>query len=177
MLTPDDLEQYIAEHGIRAELIRNLGDTPTVPAAAAALGVETDRIIKTLLFLVERGEGAPHPLVVISHGTRRVDKGLLAAWCGVGKKRVGLAPADTVLDLLGYPAGGVPPFGHRRALPTLLDASVLGLKEDSGAIDSGAIYGGGGDDQTMLRLTVAELRRAVQPQVAPVSAPNATPAG
>ena len=171
MLTPDDLQRYIADHAIRAELIREVGDTPTVPAAAAALGVGTDLIIKTLLFLVEREAGAPpQPVVVISHGTRRVDKGRLAEWCGVGKKRVTLAPAETVLDLLGYPAGGVPPFGHRGAsgvkLPTVLDASVVGLE----ARDGGVIFGGGGDDRTMLRLTVDELRRVVQPEIVAVSA-------
>ena len=169
-LTPDDLQRYITEHAICAELIRDLGETPTVPAAAAALGVGTDQIIKTLLFLVERGDGAPQPVVVISHGTRRVDKGQLALWCGVGKKRVTLAPAQAVLDLLGYPAGGVPPFGHcgasGRAAATVLDASVMRLEEHSG----GVIFGGGGDDRTMLRLTVEELRRVVQPEVVAVSA-------
>ncbi len=48
---PQDLQAYIDEQDITAELIGGLGDTPTVPAAAAALGVESEQIIKTLLFL------------------------------------------------------------------------------------------------------------------------------
>ena len=113
--TPADLQSFLTASQIAATLIADLGDTPTVPAAAAALGVATDQIIKTLLFLIEApGEldTPPRPVVVISHGEKRVDKGLLAAYWGVGKKRVNLAPAEVVLSLLGYPAGGVPPFGH-----------------------------------------------------------------
>ena len=132
-LQPDDLRRFIADHATAAALVDGLGDTPTVPAAAAALGVDPDQIIKTLLFLIERrtaaGEMVDDPVVVISNGQQRVDKGLLAVHCGVGKKKVSLAPAAVVLDLLGYPAGGVPPFGHRTALPVLVDASILALRE------------------------------------------------
>jgi prolyl-tRNA editing enzyme YbaK/EbsC (Cys-tRNA(Pro) deacylase) len=150
-------------HGIAARLVRDIGDTPTVPAAAAALGVTPERIVKTLLFLVERpGEqdAPPVPVVVISNGESLVDRKVLAEHFGVGRKRVKLAPAAVVQELLGYPAGGVPPFGHRTLLPVIVDAAVIGL----GSSQEGVIYAGGGDDHTMLRLTVAERLRVVQPQ-------------
>ncbi len=152
---PQDLQAYIDAQGITAELIGGLGDTPTVPAAAAALGVESEQIIKTLLFLVDQQGEARKPVVVISYGEKRVDKGLLAERWGVNKKRVTLAPADVVLDLLGYAAGGVPPFGHRTSLPVIIDAGILPLRQRYG----GVIYAGGGDDRTMLKLTVEELLR------------------
>ncbi|MCX6043627.1 MAG: hypothetical protein NT075_00830, partial [Chloroflexi bacterium] len=128
--TPADLQAYIDAHQITAHLIQGIGDTPTVPAAAAALGVDAEQIIKTLLFLVEKpGEAATSatPVIVISNGERRVDKKLLADHFQVGNKRIKFAPADVVLDLLGYPAGGVPPFGHRTPLPVILDATVINL--------------------------------------------------
>lgn len=161
--TPIDLQAYLTTHQIAAELIANIGETPTVPAAAAALGVETEQIIKTLLFLIElpdRNDG-PQPVVVIGHGETRVDRKRLSEHFGVGKKRIEMAPAPVVAELLGYPAGGVPPFGHRTALPVLVDAGLLGLEERH----HGEIYGGGGDDRTMMRLTVAELLRVTQPQL------------
>ena len=99
--------------------------------------------------------------MVISHGEQRVDKKRLAEHWGVGKKRVELAPAAVVLDLLGYPAGGVPPFGHRTRLPVLVDASILSLRERY----AGVIYGGGGDDGTMMRLTVDELLRVTEAEI------------
>ena len=166
MRTPDDLQRFIDQNGIEAELLRDIGATPTVPAAAAALNVAADRILKTLLFLAQKpGEpdAPPTPFVVISHGERRVEKRPLADLHGVGIKRIKLARPDVVVELLGYPAGGVPPFGHRTPAPVLLDSSIADLS----AAD---VYAGGGDDKTMLRLTVAELLRVAQPRVIALSA-------
>lgn len=166
--TPHDLQTYIDANAIQAELLHDIGETPTVPAAAAALGVEPVRIIKTLLFLVRRPgqpEAAPRPVVVISNGERRVEKKAIAAHFGVGQKQVKLAPPDMVLELLGFPAGGVPPFGHCTPLPVIVDAAVMAL------VDSGdqTIYGGGGDDRTMLKFTVDELLNVVRPEIVAVS--------
>ena len=161
-LTPRDLQQYIDEYDIQARLIADIGDTPTVPAAAAALGVTPEQIVKTLLFLVQlpdQSDGEPVAVVVISNGESRVDRKPLSAHFGVGRKRIKLAPAAVVLDLLGYPAGGVPPFGHRTSLPVILDAAILDLKSQNRR----TIYGGGGDDRTMLELSIDELVRTVQP--------------
>lgn len=158
--TPEDLRQFVKDNGIAARLIDEIGDTPTVPAAAAALGVTPDAIVKTLLFLVSNPaakDAPPQPVVVISNGERRVEKRGLAAHYGVGKNQVKLAPAEVVLDELGYPAGGVPPFGHRRRLPVIVDASIQAFAGDD------VIYGGGGDDRTMMALTVDELIRVVEP--------------
>lgn len=164
--TPTDLQHYLQAHQIEAELLPDIGHTPTVPAAAAALGADPNQIIKTLLFLVDkREEATPTPLVVISHGERRVRAPLLARHFGVAKGRVKLATPETVLATLGYPAGGVPPFGHQTALPVLLDASVVEASSHFG----GLLYGGGGDDRTMLRIHLDELVRVVQPVVVAVS--------
>ena len=166
MRTPDDLQRFIDASGIEAQLLREIGDTPTVPAAAAALGVEPERILKTLLFLAQRSgnrDAPPTPFVVISHGERRVEKRPLADLHGVGIKRIKLASPDVVLRLLGYPAGGVPPFGHCTDVEVLLDSSIADL-------GPGFVYAGGGDDRTMLQLTVAELTRVVQPQIISLSA-------
>lgn len=145
ILTPTDLAGFIAAHGIAAEIVPMTVETPTVPAAAAALGVAPAQIIKSLLFIIRDA-----PVLVIASGETLVDRGILAARYGVGKKQIKLADADTVLRLTGYPAGGVPPFGHPALLPTLLDRAVL-------AWDT--IYGGGGDDRTLLRIAPGELAR------------------
>ena len=166
-LTPDDLQRYIAEQGIAARVIRNLGDTSTVPLAAAALGVEAEQIIKSLLFLVEQPVstmGEPRPVLVIANGQSQVDRKTIAAHFGVGNKKVRFAPAETVLALLGYAAGGVPPFGHRTTVPVLVDASLLAMQARWKVV-----YGGGGDDSTMLELTVDELLRVTGAQVLQVS--------
>ena len=144
-LTPADLARFIAEQSIAAEIVPMTVETPTVPAAAAALGVATGQIIKSLLFLVKE-----QPVLVIASGDTVVDRRPLADRFGVGKKQVKLADPETVLQLTGYPAGGVPPFGQPALLPTLLDKGVLAWD---------AIYGGGGDDHTLLRISPMELAR------------------
>jgi len=144
-LTPSDLAHYIATHHIAAELVPMSVQTPTVAAAAAALGVEPGQIIKSLLFLVH-GE----PVLVIASGEAMVEREVLAQRFSVGKKQIKLADAETVLRITGYPVGGVPPFGHLHPSPTLLDQAVLAWE---------FVYGGGGDEWTLLRIAPKELAR------------------
>jgi prolyl-tRNA editing enzyme YbaK/EbsC (Cys-tRNA(Pro) deacylase) len=148
MLTPEDLAGFIAREGIAAELVPMNVETPTVPAAAAALGVTSAQIIKSLLFLVRE-----EPVLVIARGDATVGRRALADRFGVGKKQIKLADAETVRTILGYPVGGVPPFGHTTAVPVLLDRSVQAWD---------VVYGGGGDDHMLLRIAPEELARATK---------------
>ena len=93
--------------------------TATAPEAAAAAGCELGAIVKSLLFLVDG-----RPTLVLVAGDRMADQKKLAARFDVGKKRVRLADAETVLRVTGYEIGGVPPVGHNSALPTLVDESL-----------------------------------------------------
>jgi prolyl-tRNA editing enzyme YbaK/EbsC (Cys-tRNA(Pro) deacylase) len=47
----------------------------------------------------------------------------------------------------------VPPFGHVTQIPVLLDERIRAWD---------VVYGGGGDDRTLLRVTPAELARVTQ---------------
>lgn len=150
MLVPSDFEHYIAANNIEATLIYPDGETPTVPAAAEALGCTPDQVIKSLLFLVKQNGDEREPALIIAAGTNRVDYRALAGVFDVSRKDVRMASFDEVLEITGYPAGGVPPFGHHKLLPTYVDRSVL---------DNEVVFGGGGDDETMLRIGVEELLR------------------
>lgn len=149
MQTPADLYAFIVAHGIEAELINGIGETPTVSAAAAALGVAPDQVIKTLLFFV-----GDRPHTIIAHGVAPVRDRSLAGFFGVGKRQIRLARAEEVVAITGYPAGGVPPFGHVQPTPVLLARSLLAFE---------TVFGGGGDDRTMMKLATAELLRVTQP--------------
>jgi prolyl-tRNA editing enzyme YbaK/EbsC (Cys-tRNA(Pro) deacylase) len=171
ILSHHDLQSYLDQQGIQARLIPNMGHTPTVPAAAQVLGVETDQIIKTLLFVLDAGDKAgqvPPAVVVIGNGENRISKKALGEHFRLNPKRVKLAPAVTVIELLGYPPGGVPPFGHRTVLPVIVDESVVALRQRY----DDRIFGGGGDDHSMLELTVSDLLRIHQPTVLALAEAN-----
>jgi prolyl-tRNA editing enzyme YbaK/EbsC (Cys-tRNA(Pro) deacylase) len=143
--TPDDLQVYLTTHGIPAEIVRLPVETPTVPAAAAALGVPVDHVVKTVIFLVNE-----KPYAVYANGVRRVDPRKLAARFGVNRKKVKLADEQVVIALTGYAPGTVPPFGHRQSFPALIDPAVC---------DHEIVYAGGGGITALLRLRSDDLRR------------------
>ena len=97
----------------------------TSQMAADAVGahfgatVPVGAIAKSLLFLID-----DEPILVIAAGDRNVDHKLLGAMFNVSRKKVKFANAATVLRVTGYEIGGVPPIGHARSLPVLIDESL-----------------------------------------------------
>jgi prolyl-tRNA editing enzyme YbaK/EbsC (Cys-tRNA(Pro) deacylase) len=116
---------------------------PTVEDAAAVLGIHLSEMTKNVVFLI-KGE----PVLVIARGQARVDKGILARLVGVGKKQVKLATSAQTLELTGFAAGCVPPFGHKVPLRTFIDESVLGLER---------VYGGTSDPNILISLPLDGL--------------------
>lgn len=143
MLTVDDVAAYVQRVGLAAEIIRLETPTPTVMAAAAAVGATPEQIGKSILFFVQ---DAPH--LVIATGLHRLDYRRLAAYCGVSRRAIRLANAEQVAAITGYPVGAVPPFGHRQPVPTLIEARVL---------TQPIIYVGGGGLDALVRLTSQAL--------------------
>jgi Cys-tRNA(Pro) deacylase len=154
-MNSQDLQKFIDEYQIQATILPLEEHTPTVSAAARALNVENDQIIKSLVFHIE-GE----PLLVINNGLARVDRKKLAAYLGVGRKRVKFAAPDYALEITGYIVGSMPPFGHKKKLRTLVDVAVARMD---------VIYGGGGDINAMMRLTPDELVKVNQAEMAALS--------
>lgn len=90
-------------------------------AAAAALGVEPDRVFKTLMISVQ---GARHPTAVaIVPVSSQVQLKALAH--ALDAKRTDLMDAAAAERLTGYVVGGISPFGQRRPSPTVIDRSAL----------------------------------------------------
>jgi Cys-tRNA(Pro) deacylase len=147
----NDLQNFIDRNKITATILPLSSHTETVSAAAEALGVSEEQIIKSLVFQV-LGE----PLLVINCGPARVDRKKLAAALGVGRKKVKFASAEQALAASGYPVGAMPPFGHRSPLRTLVDQGVKHLE---------VVYGGGGSVDAMMRLSPGELFRITGAEV------------
>jgi len=150
-----DLQQFIDAHNIDATILPMDRHTSTVEDAARALSVETDQIIKSLVFIA-RGE----PLIVINNGISRVDRRKLGATLGINRKKIKFADAEQVKDITGYMVGSMPPFGHRRQLQTLVDTGIALLD---------TVFGGGGDINAMMRLYSQELLRVTQAKIIDLS--------
>lgn len=85
--------------------------------AAHALGVEPERVFKTLMAVVD-GELT----VAIVPVTCTLDLKALAAACG--KKKAAMAEVAAAERATGYVAGGISPLGQRHAHPTVIDESA-----------------------------------------------------
>jgi prolyl-tRNA editing enzyme YbaK/EbsC (Cys-tRNA(Pro) deacylase) len=81
-------------------------------------------------------------------GPDRLDEAKLAAVAG--GTTVARADADAVRDATGYPIGGVPPFGHRRPLPTFVDRHLL---------DHDEVWAAAGTPRHVFALAPADLAR------------------
>jgi prolyl-tRNA editing enzyme YbaK/EbsC (Cys-tRNA(Pro) deacylase) len=152
MLTHNDLQHFMDEHNIFGEIIFLRDETPTVEAAAQALGTHPGKIGKSVLFSIKDEQ----PLLAISCGTRLIEQRVIAKYLGIGRKRVRLAPPDIVLQYTGFPVGTVPPFGHSSLLRTLLDPTVLELDE---------IFVGGGAHNAMLRIDPQDILKISQAKI------------
>lgn len=146
--TPDDLQAYLDLNAVPAEIIRVQGETPTVQAAAEALNVVPEQIVKTVVFIA-----AGQAYAVLGCGLRRVDSKKLAAYLNIPRRHITLADAETVLSLTGYAVGTVPPVGHAVPMPVLMDETIFAHE---------VVYAGGGGIHEMLRMTPADLLRVTR---------------
>jgi len=156
----EDLKNYLHEKQIAAEILFLAQPTPTVEAAAEAVGVTPEQIVKSVLFMVRDGDPTARPVLVIGHGKAPIDQRRLAQYLQVGRKRVRLATPAQVETHTGYAAGTVPPFGHPQPIPTLMDAGITRLKE---------VFAGGGAMNALMRLAVAELQRVTAADIVPLT--------
>jgi Cys-tRNA(Pro) deacylase len=113
------VQNALAALGFHPEMLLSAdGATHTAKQAAAKAGCELGQIVKTLVVFV-----GDRPMLVLVPGDRRLDDRLLAKRFTIGRKQVRLASAAEVLELTGYPVGGVSPFGTASRLATLVDES------------------------------------------------------
>lgn len=149
----------LAAHGIDAVIIEASDSTHTAEEAAAAAGCELGQIVKTLVVYA-----AGTPIFVFVAGDRRLNDRALAGRFGVGRKQIKLASAEQVLQLTGYPVGGVSPFGAPTgthvALPALIDASFARFE---------TIWVAAGTPRAIFPMQRADLQRLTNAEVADVS--------
>jgi Cys-tRNA(Pro)/Cys-tRNA(Cys) deacylase len=91
-------------------------------AAASALGVEPERMLKTLLAVVTSSEGAGRLVCGVVPVAGTLDLKALAG--AVGGKRGAMADPAVAERSTGYVVGGISPLGQRTRLPTVVDETA-----------------------------------------------------
>ncbi len=133
-----------ADAGLSIEVVRFPHGTRTAEDAARAVGCSVAQIVKSLVFMVD-GD----PVMALISGVDRLDPDRLAAAMGGGHAR--RADGDEVRAATGYAIGGVPPFGHARALPILIDEHLLAHAE---------VWAAAGLPDAVFRVSPLDLERA-----------------
>jgi Cys-tRNA(Pro)/Cys-tRNA(Cys) deacylase len=124
--------------------------------ASAALGVQPERVFKTLITDVD-----DTLTVAVVPVTGSLDLKALAS--AVGGKKARMADPATAERATGYVTGGISPLGQRRRLPVVIDSTAL---------DFGTVYCSGGQRGLEIELAPADLARAAGAVVAPIARPE-----
>ena len=154
-LTPGT--QALARAGVRFEAVRYDYDPRADRiglAAAQALGLPPEAVLKTLMTLVDG-----RAVCVVVPSDREIQMKALAALMG-GKSAEMMRPADAE-RATGYHVGGISPFGQRKPAPAVME-------EDALLYD--AVYINGGQRGLLLRLSPRDARDALDARTGAISA-------
>jgi len=123
--------------------------------ASEALGVPADRVLKTLVADVD---GAL--TVGVVPVSAQLDLKALAT--AVGGKKAAMADAAAAERATGYVVGGISPLGQRKRLRVVIDSTALEFP---------TVYCSAGRRGLEIELDPADLVRAANATVAPISRP------
>ena len=114
--------QWLRRHGIAfTEHPYDYVDHGGTAESARQLGVDEHAVVKTLVMQDDKAQ----PLIVLMHGDRQVSTKNLAR--AIGVKSVEACAVEIAQRHSGFLVGGTSPFGTRKAMPVVVEASVLAL--------------------------------------------------
>ena len=140
---------FLRKHGVAfTEHAYRYEERGGTRVSARELGVDEHAVIKTLVMEDE----ARQPLIVLMHGDREVSTKNLARQ--IGRKAIEPCAPDVAQRHTGYQVGGTSPFGMRKALPVVIERSILDLDR---------IYINGGRRGLLVALSPRDLARVLEP--------------
>lgn len=153
-----------ARKGVTLEIVVFDETTHTAEDAARAVGAEVGQIVKSLVFVADRDDG-PEPCLALVSGANKVDVSLLAAF--LSEVRMRRATADEAHTFTGFAIGGIPPFGHVRAIRTVMDPALGRFA---------TVWAAAGTANAVFQVTPATLRMLSNANVAPIASEPITSA-
>ena len=118
--------------------------------AAQALGIEPQRLLKTLMAKVSGAKAGDAVVCVLVPSDREVNLKKLAA--AARAKSAAMLPAAEAERLTGYHVGGISPFGQKKRVPVYVENTVLGFAK---------VVMNGGRRGLQVELAPADMMRAL----------------
>lgn len=136
----EKVREYMKKYDMEDKILEFDVSSATVELAAQALGIEGQRIAKSLSFLVEDGA-----IIVVAAGDARVDnKKFKAEFCCKAK----MLSAEQVDEMIGHRVGGVCPFAVNEGVKVYLDESLKRFE---------TVFPACGSSNSAIELTITEL--------------------
>ena len=143
-MSQESLLKSLEEKGVAHELITFKESVKDSKSSATASKLDLSKIVKTVLFLNKDGVVCS----AIIRSTERVSKSKVKSVLDTSKLE--LIKFDDVIKHVGFPAGGVPPFGY--------DALFV---VDSALGDDEVVLVGGGTIHSLLKLKIGDIKSLI----------------
>lgn len=143
---PEPVERvssFLRDSGAEARIHEFSESTPTAADAAEAVGCGLERIVKSLVFVVD-----DRPVVALVPGDRRGDAAKIAGAVGASSARV--AKADEVERATGFAPGAVAPFPLPGIDTVLMERRLL---------EHDLVWAGAGSPNHLVGIAPGELAR------------------
>ena len=138
----DKVKAYFREYGMEERIQEFDVSSATVELAAKALHCESQRIAKTLSFMVEN-----EAVLIVTAGDAKIDNPKYKAKFGKKAKMLSL---DEVETLVGHAVGGVCPFAVNEGVIVYLDISLKRFE---------TVFPACGSSNSAIELTIPELEK------------------
>ena len=135
-------EKFIKENNLDIKTIKSEQATTTAQQAADAHKVLVSNIVKSLVVKADN-----EFFIVLCPGNKRLDFQELKKI--LRKNTIKMANADEVKQITGHSVGGVPPFGHKQPLKTII---LNGFNPDE------PLWAAAGRADTNFKTTLSELK-------------------
>lgn len=136
------VKEYFKNFGIESKVVELEQSSATVELAAAAIGCESERIAKTLSFLVD-GKG----ILIVVAGDAKIDN---RKYREEFHEKAKMIPAEDVETVIGHAPGGVCPFGINEGVGVYLDISIKRFS---------TVYPAAGSGNSAIELDITELEK------------------
>lgn len=146
------LDLFLKENNSNAEILIFDKSCHTVEEAAETANVDPTNFIKSICMI----DSKSNLIVAIVKGENRASTSKVSKSLNIERPRI--ATPEEMFEKTGYPCGGTPPFGYKAIF--LIDPKVM---------EKMIVYGGGGSECALVKVSTSELKRLNKGKIIQVS--------